>query len=172
MSAINDHIIDWITKCTKQYCSSCEKNDLPLWPVRIKLNRAFSWTKRCMNEVAATQTSQIIRAPSGCLQNLWLLFLKWWSVSYHGYISQNVFKGALDKYSIYLFISYFIEDFKSNQYRNFQLIPTMSFHFMWYFVKSSSSECPYVLCIIWSRVWKIENARNIYICSKASQSRT
>ena len=39
-------------------------------------------------------------------------------------------KGALDKYNIYLFKSNSIEDFKLNQYRNFQLILSMRFHFM------------------------------------------
>ena len=34
-------------------------------------------------------------------------------------------KGALDKYKIYLFISNAIEDFRLNQYRNFQLILLM-----------------------------------------------
>ena len=45
-------------------------------------------------------------------------------------------KGALDKYNIYLFVSYSIEDFKLNQYRNFQLNLPMRFHFMRYFVSS------------------------------------
>ena len=40
------------------------------------------------------------------------------------------FKGALDKYNIYL------EDFELNKYRNFQLILQMHFHFMRYFVNS------------------------------------
>ena len=43
---------------------------------------------------------------------------------------------ALDKYNIYLFITNSIEDFKLNQYRNFQLILPMRFHFMRYFVNS------------------------------------
>ena len=47
-----------------------------------------------------------------------------------------IFKGALDKYNIYLFISDSIEDFKLNQYWNFQLILPMHFHFMRYFVNS------------------------------------
>ena len=46
------------------------------------------------------------------------------------------FKGALDKYDIYLFISNSIEDFKLNQYQKFQLILSMRFHFMRYFVNS------------------------------------
>ena len=46
-------------------------------------------------------------------------------------------KGALDKYNIYLFKSNSIEDFKLNQYRNFQLILPMRFHFIMYFVNSS-----------------------------------
>ena len=45
-------------------------------------------------------------------------------------------KGALDKYNIYLFTSNSIEDLKSNQYRKFQLILPMGFHFMRYFVNS------------------------------------
>ena len=43
-------------------------------------------------------------------------------------------KGALNKYNIYPLIYNSIEDFKSNQYRNFQLILPMRFHFMMYFV--------------------------------------
>ena len=46
------------------------------------------------------------------------------------------FKGALDKSNIYLFTSNSVEDIKSNQYRNFQLILPMRFHFMRYFVIS------------------------------------
>ena len=45
-------------------------------------------------------------------------------------------KGALDKYNINLFISSSIEDFKSNQYRKFQLNLPMRVHFMRYFVNS------------------------------------
>ena len=45
-------------------------------------------------------------------------------------------KWALDKYNIYLFISNSIEDFKLNQYQNFQLILPMHFHFMRYFMNS------------------------------------
>ena len=48
----------------------------------------------------------------------------------------NNIKGALDKYNIYLFISNSIKNFKLNQYRNFQLILPMRFHFMRYFVNS------------------------------------
>ena len=51
------------------------------------------------------------------------------------HISQAFVQGALDKYNVYLFISNSI-DFKSNQYRNFQLILPMRFHFMVYFVNS------------------------------------
>ena len=46
------------------------------------------------------------------------------------------FKGALDKYNIYLFIPNSIKDFKLNQYRNLQLILPIRFHFMRYFVIS------------------------------------
>ena len=45
-------------------------------------------------------------------------------------------KGALDKYSTYIFISNSIEYFKLNQYRNFRLILPMRFHLMRYFVNS------------------------------------
>ena len=48
----------------------------------------------------------------------------------------KIIKGALDKYNIYLFKSNSIENFKLNQYRNFQLILPMRFHFMMYFVNS------------------------------------
>ena len=51
-------------------------------------------------------------------------------------ILKSVFKGALDKLKIYLFVSYSIEDFKLNQYQNFQLTLPMRFHFMRYFVNS------------------------------------
>ena len=44
------------------------------------------------------------------------------------------FKGALDKYNIYIFISNSIEEFNLNQYRNFQLILPKRFHFMSDFV--------------------------------------
>ena len=45
-------------------------------------------------------------------------------------------KGALDKYNIYIFIYNSIEEFKSNHYRNFQLILPMRFHFTSYFLNS------------------------------------
>ena len=51
-------------------------------------------------------------------------------------IYSSLIKGALDKYNIYLFKSNSIEDFKLNQYQNFQLILPMRFHFMMYFVNS------------------------------------
>ena len=44
------------------------------------------------------------------------------------------FKGALDKYNIYLFISKSGEDFNLHQNQNFQLIQPMCFHFMTYIV--------------------------------------
>ena len=46
------------------------------------------------------------------------------------------YKGALDKNNIYLYITYSIQDFKSNLYRNFQLILPMRFHYVRYFVNS------------------------------------
>ena len=39
-------------------------------------------------------------------------------------------------YSIYIFIFNSIEEIELNQYRNFQLILSMRFHFMRYFVNS------------------------------------
>ena len=45
-------------------------------------------------------------------------------------------KGTLDKYSILLFGSNSIENFKISQYQTFQQILPMHFHFMWSFVKS------------------------------------
>ena len=48
----------------------------------------------------------------------------------------RIFKGALDKYDIYLFISKSLEDNKLDLYWNFQLILPMRFHFMGYFVNS------------------------------------
>ena len=46
------------------------------------------------------------------------------------------FEGALDQYSIYLCSSNSAENLKLSQYRNFQLILAMRFHFMSYFVNS------------------------------------
>ena len=46
------------------------------------------------------------------------------------------FKGALDKYNIYLCISNSVENLKLHQYQNFQLNLPMRFHFMRYFVNS------------------------------------
>ena len=40
----------------------------------------------------------------------------------------------MDKYNIYLFVSYSIEDFRLNQCQIFQLNLPMRFHFMRYFV--------------------------------------
>ena len=56
-----------------------------------------------------------------------------------------LFKGALDKYNIYLFISSSIEDSKSNKYRKFQLILPMRFYFMRYFVNSIILRVPHRL---------------------------
>ena len=49
---------------------------------------------------------------------------------------RDCLKGALDKYNFYLVISNSIEYSKLNQYRNFQVILPMRFHFMRYFVNS------------------------------------
>ena len=54
-------------------------------------------------------------------------------------------KGALDKYNIYLSISSSIEGLKLNQYRKFQLILPMRFHFMRYFVNSIIFRVPHRL---------------------------
>ena len=53
-----------------------------------------------------------------------------------GTVCSQLFKGALDKSNIYLSTSNSIEDIKSNQNQNFQLILSMHFHFMRYFVIS------------------------------------
>ena len=57
-------------------------------------------------------------------------------------------KGALEKYNIHLLVSNPIEDFKSNQYQNFQLILPMHFHFIGTLWTASSSECPIGYCIV------------------------
>ena len=59
------------------------------------------------------------------------------------------FKGALDKYNIYHFISNSIEDFRLNRYRNFQLILPMRFHFTRYFVNSIISRVSHRYCIVY-----------------------
>ena len=61
------------------------------------------------------------------------------------YSNLKIFKGALDKYNIYLFISNSIEDFKLNQYRKFQLILPMRFHFMRYLVNINIFRVPHRL---------------------------
>ena len=48
--------------------------------------------------------------------------------------SVSILKGTLDKCNTYLFLTNSREYFKLNQYRNFQLILPMHFHFMRYFV--------------------------------------
>ena len=87
------------------------------------------------------------------------------------YESVNQVKGALDKYNMYLFISSSIEDLKSNQYRKFELILPMRFHFMRYFVNSIIFRVPNCV-FIEVDFEKKENARNIHISSKVSQSIT
>ena len=82
-------------------------------------------------------------------------------------------KVALDKYSIYLFVSHSIEDFKLSQYRNFRLILPMHFNFMRYFVNSIIFRVSHRLlyCVfIEANFDKIENAMNISISSKVNQS--
>ena len=54
-------------------------------------------------------------------------------------------EGALGKFNIYLFISKCIEDFGLNQYQNFQLILSMRFPFMRYFVNSIIFTVPHSL---------------------------
>ena len=68
-------------------------------------------------------------------------------------------KGALDKYNIHLFISNSIEDFKLNQYRNFQLILPMRFHFVWYFVNSIIFEWPIGYCIVYLLTSTVKNRK-------------
>ena len=79
------------------------------------------------------------------------------------------FKGALGKNSTYLFMSNSIDDKKLNQYRNFQLILSMCFHFMRYSIIFRVS---HRLLYCRSQLWKIENARNIHISSKVNQHKT
>ena len=63
------------------------------------------------------------------------------------------------------FVSYFIENNKTNQYTNFHMI---WFCFSFY-VDFCEQHHPYnvkqaiLLCIYWSWLWEIENARNIHI---------
>ena len=53
------------------------------------------------------------------------------------------FKGALDKYNIYLFISNSIEDFKLNLYRkSADSANAFSFYLWGILWTASSSECP------------------------------
>ena len=82
----------------------------------------------------------------------------------------------MDKYNIYLFISNSIKDLELNQYRNFQLILPMNFHFMKYFVNSIIFRVSHLgFCIVYllkSTLKKKENVRNIHISSKVSHSRT
>ena len=71
-------------------------------------------------------------------------WLFWSKVFYWGSVAseekywgiKTPLKGALDKYDICIFILNSIEEFKLNQYRNFQLILPMRFHFMRYFMNS------------------------------------
>ena len=60
------------------------------------------------------------------------------------------FKGALDKYNIYLFTYTSIENSKLNQYRNFQLIPADAFSFYEVFCEQYHlPECPIGYCIVY-----------------------
>ena len=83
------------------------------------------------------------------------------------------FKGALDKYTC-IFL-YTIEDLKNQtNTENFSWFCRCIF-IIRYFVNSIIFRVPhrllYCVFINWSRLWKIENARNIHISSKISQSR-
>ena len=82
--------------------------------------------------------------------------------------------GAMDKYNIYLFISNSMDDFKSSQYWNFQVILPRRFSYEVFCEQHHLQSVPLatVLCIYWSRLWKIQDARNIYIPSKVNQSGT
>ena len=97
-------------------------------------------------------------------------------IFWKGKKSTKCIKGALDKYNISFYISNSIEDFKLNQYWNFQLISAKAFSFYEVFreqhhLQSVPQARPTVLYIYWSRLWKIENARNIHISSKVNQSK-
>ena len=80
--------------------------------------------------------------------------------------------NLLNKYSIFLFLSSSIEKFKINQYKTFQRILLICFHFMRSFVIASSPECLIHVdcCIVYllKLTFKIENARNIHIFLKVS----
>ena len=80
----------------------------------------------------------------------------------------------MDKYNIYLFISNSVENFKLNQYWNFWADSANKFSFYEVFRKQHRLQSvPYaiVLCIYWSQLWKIENAKYIQISSEVNQSR-
>ena len=90
-------------------------------------------------------------------------------------LGEPVFKGALDKSNIYLFISNSKEDIKSTHYRNFQLILPKRLHFMRNFVISIIFRVSHRLlyCVfIEVDFEKIENARNMQISLKVNQSGT
>ena len=59
------------------------------------------------------------------------------------------FKGALDKYNIYLFACCSREKFIINPYQKFQPIRPMRFHFIWFLAKSIIPECPIGPCIMY-----------------------
>ena len=66
---------------------------------------------------------------------------------------RRILKGALDKYSIFLFVHTSVEDHEINQYRNFQLILPMRFHFMRSFVNSIISRVSHrPLCCVFIEV--------------------
>ena len=60
-------------------------------------------------------------------------------------LSNLRFKGALDNYNIYIFVSNFVQNFELKQYWNFQLILPEHFCLMRYFVNSIIFRVPHRL---------------------------
>ena len=66
----------------------------------------------------------------------WKMWKKKWKIMLVWKIEAKNWEEALDKCNIYHFISNSIENFKLNQYWNFQLILSLCYPFMSYFVNS------------------------------------
>ena len=84
----------------------------------------------------------------------------------------NVIKGALDKYDIYSFISYFIEDLKIKPLPKFLADSVNAFSFYEVFCDSIIFRVSHrLLYNVYIEVDFEKNARNIHISSKVNQSR-
>ena len=81
-----------------------------------------------------------------------ILLLLFVCVCPSSFCTEQLVKGVLDKCNIYRFISNSIEDIKSNQYRNFQLILPKHFHFMRYFMNSIIFRVSHRLCCVFIEV--------------------